>query len=349
VRPSPAESLIGIRLQENWNVVQKLTKDPATTGGFFSHGYIVEGQGGIRAYLKALDFSAALRSPDPAEALQGMTEAYNSERQLCSQCQKKSFDRVVRYLCDGKVLADPDDPNSIVQYIIFELADGDVRLQLDRFTGFDIAWTLRALHHIATGLKQLHSINIAHQDIKPSNILVFQERVSKLADLGRAASRNSHCPHEDFPIAGDRSYAPPELLYGFVDPDWNRRRLGCDLYLLGSMVVFLFARVNMTSLIFSHLSSDHRPEYHADGYNVVLPYMEKAFYESLEDFRNQLPNLLVSDVVDIVRQLCFPNPEKRGHPCNHFNSGSQYSLERYVTQFDLLARKAEIGIFGTSK
>ena len=97
------------------------------------------------------------------------------------------MDRVVRALDSGSITVDPSIPFTNVPYLIFEAADADIRLHLDTSSASTIAWRLRALHHIATGLKQLHGADIAHQDIKPSNILVFVleslSTVSKVADL----------------------------------------------------------------------------------------------------------------------------------------------------------------------
>ena len=43
---------------------------------------------------------------------------------------------------------------------------------------------------VATGLFQLHSNDIAHQDLEQSNVLHFNEQtLNKLADLGRAVDR----------------------------------------------------------------------------------------------------------------------------------------------------------------
>src|SRR6266851_917241 len=53
-------------------------------------------------------------------------------------------------------------------------ADGDVRKHLSPTQSLDIVWILRCLHHIATGLHQLHSAKVAHQDLKPSNVLAFR-------------------------------------------------------------------------------------------------------------------------------------------------------------------------------
>jgi serine/threonine protein kinase len=61
---------------------------------------------------------------------------------------------------------------------------------------------------MATGLHELHSQRIAHQDLKPSNVLVFSQREAKNADLGRATLRGQVGPFDEFPVAGDLSYAP---------------------------------------------------------------------------------------------------------------------------------------------
>src|SRR5204862_166519 len=102
----------------------------------------------------------------------------------------------------------PNDAMSTVEYLIFEKADADIRAHLDAHADLDIAFALRALHHVAIGLKQLHSVNVAHQDVKPSNVLIFPGNESKVGDLGRAWAGGMRAPHDDAkPCAGDRNYA----------------------------------------------------------------------------------------------------------------------------------------------
>jgi serine/threonine protein kinase len=43
---------------------------------------------------------------------------------------------------------------------------------------FDLAYRMRVLHNTAKGLNQLHVSQIAHQDIKPSNVVTF-DRISR--------------------------------------------------------------------------------------------------------------------------------------------------------------------------
>jgi serine/threonine protein kinase len=339
---SPASQLEGLEVDGGWIVGPRLMRLPGQTGGNFSEGYPVSRSDGTRAFLKALDYSAAMKAPDPARALQRLTEAYNFERDLLARC--RSMDRVVRALADGSASIN----GQVVQYLIFELADHDIRKYLDLAERFDTAWLLRALHHIATGLRQLHGAGIAHQDLKPSNVLVFAGQTSKVADLGRASSRGTLAPHEEYQIAGDPQYAPPELLYGYVDPEWTCRRMGCDAYHLGSMVVFLFGRANMTALLFSQMDETHHPNRWGGTFQEALPYLRQGYERALHLFKSDLSGLraeLRDELMAIVRHLCDPDPALRGDPKAR-SGANQYSLERYVTRFDLLARRAEIGLLG---
>ena len=133
-------------------------------------------------FLKALDFSKAFKHLDPARALQPLIEAYNFERDILKRC--KSLSRVVTAISDGTARVGESELD-VVQYLVFELADGDLRSFRDVSGQFNTAWSLRSLHHVATALEQLHGQGIAHQDIKPSNILVFDGDSCKLSDLGR--------------------------------------------------------------------------------------------------------------------------------------------------------------------
>lgn len=338
---TPAQQLLGMTLDGGWKVVEAVVRSPRGTGGNFSHGYIVQNARGTRAFLKALDYSRALRAPDPATALKALTDAYIFERDVLHKCRDKRLDRVVVAITDGtvRVAGEP------VQYLILELAEADARSHANAAARFDTAWTLRALHHVSTGVSQLHREGIAHQDVKPSNVLSFEGgTLSKLGDLGRAAHQGHTPPHEWLNIAGDPSYAPPELLYQYLDPDWTRRRCGCDAYLLGSMVVFFFTGVGATALLRKELHPAHAWDRWTADFDSVLPYVRDAFGRVVAFVRQQLPAALTDDIVPIVKELCEPDVRLRGHPMNRSARGNQFSLERYISRFDLLARRSELGL-----
>ncbi len=334
---TPAEMLLGIELDNGWTVVENVNKKAGATGGRFSVGYKVRHKDGREGFLKAIDFSDALSSPDPARALQETTETFNFERDLLDKCRKKNFDRVVRIYEEGKVVVS----GMAVQYMIFELAAGDMRAQIDLSSKIDLVWTLRMLHHVTVGLKQLHSINIAHQDIKPSNVVVFENLISKLADLGRSNHPDFDPPHRANVFAGAWPYAPPELRYGFTDPDENKRRFGADLYLLGNIVLFAFTRETMANLLFLFLEPQYMPYINGNSYHAVLPYLQNAFNEALQRVRPLIPLEARDEIILSLRYLCEPDLERRGHPRNR---GSR-SLERFIETFNQLAYKAERGLF----
>jgi eukaryotic-like serine/threonine-protein kinase len=45
----------------------------------------------------------------------------------------------------------------------------------------------------------------------------------------------------------------------------------------------------------------------------------------------------------LIERLCDPDLSQRGHP-RGIGRGNQYSLERYVSQLDLLAKRLELKI-----
>ena len=214
--------LDGIDLGNGWKVTTKVPKQPGSTGGCFSVSYFVEKaerKSKNRAFLKALNFRSLAVAPDFARAVQQHTAAFNFERDTLKLCNEKGLRRVARILEAGEFR--PPNSSLPVCYIIFELADGDVRQQLSKLTAFNLAWTLRTLHHISVGLSQLHTHGIAHQDLKPSNVLFFDTFGAKIGDLGCAdtADQPSQSPRGKLPIAGDPSYAPPELFYNEFSSD----------------------------------------------------------------------------------------------------------------------------------
>ena len=314
---APAYRLKGLDLDGGWHVEERVEPASKGTGGNFSCGYKVIRKDGALGFLKALDFSIALKTKDPVSALKPLLDAYEFERSLLNECRACHMDRIVLALADGSVVVDPSSPIGVVQYLIFESADCDLRVGLHLLGDLEIAWKLRSLHHIATGLNQLHVREVAHQDLKPSNILVFDGKVSKIADLGCASVRGKGGPRDSHACAGDLAYAPIEALYGYLHPEWIVRRHGCDLWHLGSMVVFLFTGSTMTSLILSEIPSSINPEHWSGTFDDALPYVVDAFGRVIETLGRHVTNEgLRRDLQLIVRQLCNPEVNRRGHPVN---------------------------------
>ena len=345
-----AYQLVGKKLNGNWIVEGLVKRPPEATGGHFSVAYIVRStRSGDKAFLKALDYAGAFDTDDPAMALEHMVAAFNFERELLEKCQQNRLSRIVRIIDSGTFVLDPRDLSSTIQFLIFELADGDIRRFVDFDKKFDEAWALRTAHEVAAALQQLHSSEIAHQDLKPSNVLRFGRTHAKIADLGRASARDGSSPFDDLLVAGDRSYAPPELLYDHVDGDWKRRRIGCDMYLLGSLVCYLFTSNSISHRLFSKLDDTYHFNNWGEPYETVLPHLQNVFCQAIRDLKAEIQATSAEEIAQCVSQLCNPDPESRGHPVNIRQGFDQYGLSRYVAKFDLLAGQVEYALARSKK
>lgn len=339
---SAADNLAGMVLTNGWKVTRHVQRSPNGTGGMFSQSYEVS-KDGKTGFLKAFDFSIAFEPG--AETLQIMnflTAGYQHEKAVLDHCAERSLSKVVVAIDHGHV----DVPgfgqmDGRVYYLIFEMADGDVRRQIDVTTKFDTLWSMRALKDVALGLFQVHKEMIAHQDTKPSNVLVYEGRGFKLADFGRSSRKGYPVWHDDAKCAGDKAYSPPELLYGHTHADFVPRRMGADVYMLGNIAAFLFSGRNVTGLLLGNLDRAHHPANWTGTYEQVLPYLMAAFTKVLADLAPQIDEIVREDVLTVIRQLCTPDLSKRGHP-RGLGGASQYSLERYVSVLNAMSTRADL-------
>ena len=340
---SAADQLVGVELKNGWVVTKHLARNPNGSGETFSQSY--EAKLGNRvAFVKAFDFWQAFEpGVDTAEAIEVLIVAYNHERTVLEHCKDRRLSHVVHAVDHGSV----NIPNMAamegrVFYLIFEKADGDVRCQMDMSRRLDTLWCMKALKDVSLGLWQVHKELIAHQDTKPSNVLTYNDNTFKIADFGRSSRVGHSIRHDNFAVAGDRSYAPPELLYGVLHPEFAPRRIGCDLYMLGNLAAFLFSGVNVTAHLLGHLDKQHHPSLWRGTYDEVLPYLARSFAQVLDDLRPMIDERVREDIIQIISELCSPSLAMRGHP-KGMGTGRQYSLERYVTRLELLSKRLQIG------
>ncbi|MFH6943159.1 protein kinase [Flavobacterium sp. FlaQc-50] len=339
---SAVHSLKGKILQTGWTVIEKAKSKPGSTGGNFSVCYLVEKDGQI-GFLKAINILSFLNSKiDLLASMTEMLNTYNFEKEILSRCKNKNLSKVSKLLeasfenFEGFLV-----PN--VYYMIFEKADSDVRNHLNFSSLIDNAWKLKSLHNVATGIKQLHTINISHQDVKPSNVFIFEDGISKVGDLGRALSDTIIAPHSELNFSGDTRYAPPEVFHSYVIPEWKDKVFAIDCYLLGSMASFYFTGQNMTALLSQKINSSINIL--SLNFENALPYWIAAFDEALEVIKDHTQDIDGQDkLIEAIKMLCYPDPNKRGHFKNIKQIGNNFQMERFVELFNLLAKKAEYKI-----
>lgn len=356
--PKLAHTMVGQQLPGGWTITEKVSPDaPSTdhTGGFFSVGYLAN-DGKTSAFVKVFDIAKAIENHpnDVMTAFAVLSRDHAHETTLLDICETARLDRIVRVLGRGQVtITGSNGMSGAIPYIIFEYADGEtLRKAVTKADAIDTAWKLRRLHQVALGLQQLHSQQIAHQDLKPSNVLLFIKNGAgaKIGDLGRAThSGGIPMPHDGEPIAGDAGYAPPEQAYGVRAEQRQDRREGCDLYQLGNLLCFVFTGTVPTSAYLSFVPDELRPPRWrgrwGGDYSTVLPHLQAAFAKYLQRIEPALPDLPKNgreEIMSIVRNLCTPEYQRRGDPDARSQVGAPLGLDRFISRLDRLATIALI-------
>ena len=342
-----ASHLEGKKLNGKWTVIKKIEKDnDNNTGGNFSIGYIVEDGTGKKAFLKAMDILSVVAGPSMIDTLKELVDAHKFEVDLLKKCVGSNLKYVVRILDSGEYM-EPSFASS-VPFIIFECAEASARQCLDFSRKMDFAWSLRSLHNVAVALKELHQIDIAHQDIKPSNIMLFENKQkSKLGDVGRSSLLGTKALHDDLNVSGDLIYSPFEQIYGCIDNDWKIRRYSCDMYMFGNLIYTYFNGISLTITVLKRLERKYLP-YELRGtyqgtYQEILDLLVTTFDQVLEEFNKNVDERLRNELVTLVKQLCHPDYQKfRG---DLYKQGSQkYSMERFISKLDMLSSKYEYSL-----
>lgn len=342
-----------------WRVVKKLpapNRSMNETGGNFSTCYIVE-KNGMRAFMKVLDIAKIL-SPEQKQTALAMQQAsteFNYEKILSELCMKRKVSKVVYYIESGEHTFEGYIVNGSVSYIIYEMADGDVRKVMDFTSTVELAakikslsMKLKSLHDVSVGISQLHNNNISHQDIKPSNILSFSGE-SKIGDLGRSLifDNNIVCPYP-MRFNGDRNYAAPECFFsGFTATQDSLYQV--DNYMLGGLITFYITGVTFNLLLDRYLPDclkflGNRLN---QPYQTILTDMINAYQKALKVFEDAIPiDSIKPGLLSLVSYLCNPDPTRRGHPKNVVETirTPNYDLQRTIQELDVLQKKVELAL-----
>lgn len=320
-----------------WIVKDKISTKLGSGGNFCSR-YEAESPTGQVGFLKAMDLSVALDGD--LRNLQALINQYVFEQDILFFCKGRKMSKVVTPL-DAGTLEVPNfaRPLNQVYYVIFENADGDLRQAHLQNTNKSWLSAFKALHHVAIGGNQLHMAEIAHQDIKPSNILVFKNSGAKISDLGRVTDSAGTSPFTGMQFTGDRSYAPIEVAFGMYPKDFKDRYYA-DIHMIGSLAYHIVTDVQISTVLLDEVEKILPL---GSNYDDALPFLQTAFSSILQRFRTECIILFGEHVADqltqIVNEMCHPDINKRGSP-RFTNRERRLSLNRYVGKFATLVRIA---------
>lgn len=211
------------------------------------------GRDGLLGYAKVFDFGVVLaETRDAAFARRALHATFSVERALLERTRGAG--------CVVQLLASRGPRGISPGVLVLEPAHCDARDA--------VAWALprvmRAMADAASGLRELHARGIVHQDVKGANLLGVTrgggERFA-LTDLGRAAAPGCVGPFAHHWVAGDRGWAPPELLFGAGSRGWKARGLATDAWLLGALMHELICGKPLTQRLWSLVPDAAKPDH----------------------------------------------------------------------------------------
>lgn len=343
IQSGPAEKLAGTLLNEKWMVADRLMRDSGDDEASRCACYRAIAVGsGRAAFVKAYDFKHDEFAGD-TERLQKLVSEFNNERRVHELCKSRRLSRVTQIFDHGVVKIEGEP----VHYIVCEYADRSLR-NYHPPGELDVpAWErLTALRQTASALVQLHGIGVAHQDVKPSNAVYFEDGRIKITDMGSSSCIHLPSPpHDEQPYAGQLSYAPYELLYdqnANGSSPWQRRRYGCDVFLLGNLIFTSFAGGSLTTLAMHGVPDQLKPDNFTGPYREVMPDFIAAHNLLIEPVLTEMaPHSIAAPLSALVASLCHPDPIQRGlGRCGHSGERS-YEMHRAVSVLNCLAIKAK--------
>ena len=193
-------------------------------------------------------------------------------------------------------------------------------LQYPETSGISALYTTYLGYDVAKAIKPLHDRNIAHMDLKPSNILIRGERMNsfKVIDLGSALSTAAPDATTTLPIqdwyATTIYTRPPEQFNvkdgKVLDPSFVPST-AMDIYSLGIMMIVMTVR---ESFNFKEWFEDFMNDNHAGNtnYTKILKW-RTLFLDLLSSGKNRLggSDKAWETLVSLITKMVSLDPEER--------------------------------------
>lgn len=347
VTVTPKSQLLGKTLASGWLLTERLEPTTGSSGGTFGVGYKAT-RGDEIAFVKAIDFVEALSAADPLSELTKLSSVANFEKDVLSFCAQRGMSRVLKFIGHEYVSSDSTgNPLTNVSCLIMEAGTEDLRRLFNTKGAGSCAWNLQVLRDVSQAIAQLHKGGIAHQDIKPSNVIEVasngtEGKMMKVGDLGRVVRREHAGPFDGMHWPGDGRYAPPERWYRYLPPNWSDARDASDAYMLGSLMVYLFTGTTIQSLVFNHLPPAFSPGTWTGSFDQdLIAVLVDAHSRVLNQYLlPQLEPAIADGLFALARNLTNPDPLKRGDINARKQSGRPVGMDRIHQKLNTLALTA---------
>jgi serine/threonine-protein kinase len=168
---------------------------------------------------------------------------------------------------------------------------GSLQSWLDRLGKLCLGDAVHVVLACARALSSAHELNLVHRDVKPENILLSNEGVVKLADLGLAKALDDVSLTQTGTGVGTPVYMAPEQATDAKHVDGRS-----DVYSLGCMFYHLLAG---------------RPPFQGNGIVAILQAKIKGTYPPVRQLAPETPEAIEK----ILNQMIARLPEQRYQSC----------------------------------
>jgi mitogen-activated protein kinase 15 len=246
------------------------------------------------------------------DAFQNATDAQRTFREIMFLQELSDHDNIIKLLNVHKAENDRDI------YLIFEFMETDLHAVIRAGILEDIHKQY-ILYQLLKAIKYMHSANVLHRDMKPSNLLLNSECFLKVADFGLARSIAAlENDSEASPVLTDyvatRWYRAPEILLGST-----KYTKGVDVWSVGCILGELlggkpmFPGTSTMNQLDRIIEITGRPS--AEDIEAIKSPFAATMLESLPPTNpkslNEMFPAASPEALDILRQTLQFNPNKR--------------------------------------
>ncbi len=251
------------------------------------------GNGGMATVYKAMDkilkrYVAVKILRDEYTTDEEFIKRFECEAQSAAKLSHQNIVSVYDVGVDGNLY-----------YIVMELIQGKTlkELIIEERGPLPWKWAVNVAIQIAAALEVAHRNNIVHRDIKPHNIIITEEGVSKVTDFGIAkAVSNSTITSFGTTIGSVHYFSPEHARGGYTDAKSDLYSLGVVMYEMMTGKV-PFDADTPVSVALKHMQEE--PEEPIEINSNIPVTMNKIIVKALQ----KDVNLRYQTATDIVKDL----------------------------------------------